>query len=388
MAKRDIAIVGYGETKVELRGGRSSYDLAGEVFEQILDATGIAKGEIDGICVSETMSETSNPFWPVYMAEMLGLTPSWTQVNGLGGASTIAGISRAASAIRDGQCNTVLVLASDAQSSYPATEQGAQRWEFQYPTGLRGPVGVFGLLSQRYRLQYGLKDEALAKLAVTQRNHALMNPNACTKLKTPITEQDYLKSKYVSEPLRMLDSVMVCDGANGVLVTSSDNAARLGLKKAVYPTGYGEMTNFNGDKALSDITETGFSVAGPKALKQAGLTPKDIQLFAPYDDFLIAILIQLEQIGFCGRGEGSDFILKTDMSHTGTLPLNTSGGQISAGQPGLAGGGLNLVEAVRQLFGEAGERQVAKLENAMVTGIGVIPYARNWGVSNVMILEN
>jgi acetyl-CoA acetyltransferase len=125
----------------------------------------------------------------------------------------------------------------------------------------------------------------------------------------------------------MLDSVMVCDGANGVLVTSTENAARLGLKKAVYPTGYGEITNFNGDKALSDITETGFSVAGPSALKQAGLTPKDIQLFAPYDDFLIAILIQLEQIGFCGRGEGSDFILKTDMTHTGKLPLNTSGGQ-------------------------------------------------------------
>src|SRR6267378_488479 len=368
MARRDIAIVGYGETKVELRSGRSSYDLAGEVFEQILNSTGIAKSEIDGICVSETMSETSNPFWPVYMAEMLGLAP--------------------ASAIRDGQCNTVLVLASDAQSSYPPTEQGAQRWEFQYPTGLRGPVGVFGLLSQRYRLQYGLKDEALAKLAVTQRNHALMNPNACAKLKMRITEQDYLNSKYVSEPLRMLDSVMVCDGANGVLVTSTENAKRLGLKKAVYPTGYGEISNFNGDKATSDITETGFSVAGPKALKQAGLTPKDIKLFTPYDDFLIAILIQLEQIGFCGRGEGSDFILKTDMSYKGTLPLNTSGGQISAGQPGLAGGGLNLVEAVRQLFGEAGERQVSDVKNAMVTGIGVIPYARNWGVSNVMILEN
>src|SRR5260221_14316245 len=116
MARRDIAIVGYGETKVELRSGRSSYDLAGEVFEQILSSTGITKSEIDGICVSETMSETSNPFWPVYMAEMLGLAPAWTQVNGLGGASPIAGISPAASGIRDRQCTTVLVVASHAQS--------------------------------------------------------------------------------------------------------------------------------------------------------------------------------------------------------------------------------------------------------------------------------
>jgi acetyl-CoA acetyltransferase len=387
MAKRDIAIVGYGETKIELRSGRSSYDLAGEVFEQILVSTGVPKSEIDGLCVSETMSETSNPFWSVFVAEMLGLVPAWTQVNGLGGASTVAGIARAASAIRDGLCNTVLVLASDAQSSSPPTEQGAHRWEFQYPTGLRGAAGMVGLLSQRYRLQYGLKDEALAKLAVTQRDHALMNPNACVKLKTPITEQDYLNSKYVSESLRVLDSIMVCDGANGVLVTSAENAKRLGLKKAVHPTGYGEITNFNGDKAQSDITETGFSIAGPKALKQAGLTPKDIQLFLPYGGYLISILIQLEQIGFCGRGEGSDFVLNTDMSYKGKLPLNTSGGLLSAGQPGLAAGGLNVVEAVRQLFGEAGARQVKDVKNAMVAGIGANSYARNWGVSNVMILE-
>lgn len=385
--KKDIAIVGYGETPIVLRGGRSSYDLAAEVLEQILNQTGIDKSEIDGIAVSETMSETSNPFWAVFLAEHLGLSTAWTQINGLGGASTIAGIARAASAIRDGLCRTVLVVASDAQSSYPATEQGGQRWEFQYPVGLRGPTGVFGLLTQRYHHQHGLKDEALAKLAVTQRNHALLNPNATVKLKTPLTEADYLKSKYVSEPLRVLDSVMVCDGANGVLVTSAENAKRLGLKKAVYPVGYSEVSNHKVADQLADITETGFTVAGPKALAQAGLTTVDIRMLQPYDDFLIAILLQLEQIGFCGRGEGSDFILKTDFSYKGQLPLNTGGGQISAGQAGLAGGGLNLVEAVRQMFGEAGERQVSDPRNAMVTGIGVIPYAKNWSVSNVLILE-
>ena len=117
------------------------------------------------------------------------------------------------------------------------------------------------------------------------------------------------------------------------------------------------------------------------------MTPADFKLFCPYDDFLIAIMLQLEQIGFCGRGEGSDFVLATDMSHTGTLPLNTGGGQISAGQPGLAGGGHNLVEAVRQLFGDAGQRQIPDVANALVTGIGSIPYGRNWGVSNALVLE-
>ncbi|MEH6545732.1 MAG: thiolase family protein [Sneathiella sp.] len=387
MSKRDIAIVGYGETPVTLRGGRSSYDLAGDVFAQIIETTGIDKNIIDGICVSETMSETRNPFWAVYVAELLGLSPDWTQVNGLGGASMIGGVVRAASAIRDGLCETVLVISSDSQSSYPPAEQGAYRHEFQYPHGIRGPVGVFGLLQRRYDLQYGLKEEALARLAVTQRDHALMNPNGVSKLQKPITEEDYLNSKRVSTPLRMLDSVMVCDGANGVLVTSDENAERLGLNKRVYLSGYAEKTNFNNDQPLADITETGFSVVGPKVLKNAGLNTSQIDLFAPYDDFLIALILQMEQIGFCGRGEGSDYVLSTDMTHKGTLPLNTSGGQISAGQPGLAGGGLNFVEAVRQLFGEAGERQVANLNNALCTGIGCIPYGRNWGVSNALILE-
>ena len=370
MSKRkDIAVIGYGETKVTLKGGRSSYDLAGEVLEQILNQTGIDKDKIDGLSIAETMSETQNPFWGVYMSEMLGLSPSWMQLNGLGGTSGIGGIARAAAAIRDGLCETVFVLASDAQSSGSNPEQGAQRGEFQYPIGLRGPVGAFGLITQRYKYQYGLDDRALAKLAVTQRNHALMNPNAVDKLQKPLTEADYLNSKYVSEPLRMLDSVMVCDGANGVLVTSTENS------------------NFKVAEPLADITVSGFSVAGPRALKQAEMTAKDIRMIMPYDDFLIALIITLEDIGFCPKGKGCEFVMNTDLSHLGTLPLNTSGGQISAGQPGLAGGGLNLVEGVRQMFGEAGARQVSDPRNCMVTGIGVIPYGRNWGVSGVLVME-
>jgi len=111
-------------------------------------------------------------------------------------------------------------------------------------------------------------------------------------------------------------------------------------------------------------------------------------MFHPYDDFLIAEMLQLEQIGFCRPGEGSDFLLDRDISYRGGIPINTGGGQISAGQPGLAGGGLNLVEGVRQMFGEAGQRQVKKTDNAMVTGIGVIPYGRNWGSSSVLIIES
>jgi len=179
---------------------------------------------------------------------------------------------------------------------------------------------------------------------------------------------------------------MVCDGASGLLVTSRKAAETRGLSKLVVPIGYGERTNFRAAENIVDVTESGHSVAGRRAFAAAGLTPRDIASFHPYDDFIIAIMMQLEMLGFCPHGQGCGFVRDTDFAHTGDLPLNTGGGQISAGQCGLAGGGTNLIEAVRQLFGEAGARQVKNTANALVTGIGGIPYARNWSSSTVVIL--
>jgi len=384
---RNICIAAYAETKIVMASGRSSYDMAAEVLESILEKTGFEPGEIDGLAVAETMSDTANPFWAAYMADMLGLSPTWLELLGLGGVSAVGGVARAVAAIEAGFCTTVLVLSTDAQSSKNQSEQGGQRPEFQYPTGLRGPVGAFGLLTQRYRHLHDLDDRALGKLAVTQREHGLLNPNACAKLRKPLTIEDYVKSKYVSDPLRMLDSVMVCDGANGVLVTTKEKAREKGLDKMVFPTAYAEITNYKAFEPDAEITEGGFSVVGPKALSKAGIKPADVAMFHPYDDFLVAILLQLEQIGFCKVGEGSRFILENNFSYRGNLPLNTGGGQISAGQPGLAGGGVNLTEAVRQMFGEATDRQVKNIGNAVVTGIGTIPIGRNWSSSGVLVLE-
>jgi acetyl-CoA acetyltransferase len=123
-----------------------------------------------------------------------------------------------------------------------------------------------------------------------------------------------------------------------------------------------------------------------KAFKQAGISAKDVRSFQPYDDFIIAMMLQMEMLGFCKKGQGCDFINEHDFNYNGDLPLNTGGGQISAGQIGLAGGGTNLIEAVRQLFGEAGKRQIKDTTNTVVTGIGGIPYNRNWNSSVVMVL--
>ncbi|MDB5856206.1 MAG: thiolase [Herminiimonas sp.] len=387
MKKRDIVIAGYSETKIDFKSGRSAYDLAGEALSQLLERTKISKDEIDGLSVTTALSEASNPFFAVYMTDALGITPSWLNYGGIGGCSATGGVARAMSAIRDGMCETVVVISADAPSTDWRSNYGAYRSEFQDPPGVQGPPATFGLLMSRYVHQYGLNPEALGKIAITQRAHALHNDNAYQKLKKPLTMEDYMKSRMIADPLRILDSVMFCDGANAFLVTTEKNAERLGLDKVVYPVAYGEVTNFNGNDSTPDITESGFTKIGPAVLEKAGMRPKDIRMFQPYDDFTIAVMMKFEAFGFCEKGKGSEFTMRTDLSHTGELPLNTGGGQISAGQPGLASGGLNLAEAVRQMFKEGGSRQVADPRNALITGIGVIPYARNWGTSSAMILE-
>lgn len=387
MPQRDIAVIGQGEVKIELRSGRSTYDLAGEAMAKALANAGIDKSEIDGMAVTSCFSDSANPFYSPILSAYLGLQLDWCQTTDLGGAGATGSVVRAAMAIRAGLCNTVLVLSADAQSSENRSDIRGFRGELQYPVGIMGPPGYFGLLSNRYDHQYGLDPKALAKLAITQRDHAVLNPLACEKLRKPITEAEYMASMMISSPIRMLDCVMVCDGASACIVTSTERAKALGVKRMAHPIGYGERVNHLEDENCPDITRVGHEAAGAKALKAAGMTPKDIKQFHPYDDFIIAIMLQLEAIGFCERGKGCAFIHETDFHWNGDLPLNTGGGQISAGQAGLAGGAHNLTEALRQLFGEAEGRQVKDNSNAMVTGIGWIPYGRNWGSSTVLVLE-
>lgn len=387
MAGLDVVIAGYAETKVVLKSGRSAYDFGGEVFAALLDRTGVPKHAIDGLSVTTAISEAPNPFFAVNMTEALGVTPTWLAAGAIGGCSALGGVARAAAAIREGMCTTAVVISADAPSTQFRASYGAYRGEFQDPPGVQSPPATFGLLMSRYDHQFGLAPEALGTIAITQRNHALANPNALEKFKTPLTMDEYLDSRMIADPLRILDCVMFCDGANAFLVTTADNARAHGIATMVRPAAYAEVTNHRGDEACPDITESGFSRIAPELYRKAELTPRDVRMFQPYDDFTIAVLMQFEAFGFCARGAGSRYVLETDLSIGGALPLNTGGGQISMGQPGLAGGGVNLAEAVRQMFGEAEGHQVDDPRNALVTGIGVIPYGRNWSTSVAMLLE-
>jgi len=386
MSLQDAAIVGYAETKIVEKSDRDVWELGAEILETLLDRTGFEKGEIDGLLLSSSMTGASNAFWSQTTADQLGLELDFCQTVDIGGCSPLGALARASAAIDAGLCTTALLLYADTQAVENNFRMRAFHSEWTVPYGPLGAPAAFGLLSKRYEHQFGLDYAALGKLAVTQRQHALLNDNACEKLRKPITIEDYLNSRMIADPIRLLDSVMICDGASGLLVTGRRRAEQKGITKIVVPIGYGERTNFRWDESIVDVTETGHSVAGKRAFAAAGLSPRDICSFHPYDDFIIAIMMQLEMLGFCKHGQGCDFVKENDFAYTGNLPLNTGGGQISAGQAGLAGGGTNLIEGVRQLFREGGARQVKNTKNALVTGIGGIPYARNWATSAVMIL--
>jgi len=386
MALRDTAIIGYAETKIVEKSDRDVWELGAEILERLLDKTGFDKGEIDALVLSGAMTGAGNPFWSQTTADQLGLEVDFCQTVDIGGCSPLGAIARAAVAIDAGLCSTAFCLFADTQASENNQRMRSFHTEWATPFGYIGPPAAFGLLSRRYEHQFGLDYRALGKLAVAQRGHAVLNDNAVEKLRKPITVDDYLNSRMIADPIRLLDSVMVCDGASGVLVASRKAAEKRGLSKLAVPIGYGERTNYRAGEAIVDVTESGHYVAGQRAFAASGLKPTDIASFHPYDDFIIAIMMQLEMLGFCKRGQGCSFVNEHDFTHAGDLPLNTGGGQISAGQCGLAGGGTNVVEAVRQLFGEGGARQVKNTRNALVTGIGGNPYGRNWASSTVMIL--
>ena len=386
MALRDNAIVAYAETKVMKKSDRDVWVLAGEILEALLDKTGFEKSEIDALVMSGlTGTGGASMFWAQSTCDMLGLEVGFCEQVHTGGCSAVGAVARAAAAIDAGMCEVALCLFADTHvREHNGRNDRNYRRDWTDPYGVLGPPGAFGLLQRSYDAKYGVDLQALGKLAVTQRNHAILNENACEELRVPITIDDYINSRMIADPIRLLDCVMLADGAAGLIVTSKKRAKEKGLNKCVIPIGYAERTNFLGGDGLVDVTRSGHEIAGKRALAQAGWNIKDVRSFHPYDDFLIALVIQFEAFGFCKPGEGMKFVLDTDLSHTGTLPMNTGGGQISAGQ--AASSSHNLIEAVRQLMGEGGKRQVKDTTNALVTGIGWINYGRNWGSSAAMAL--
>ena len=302
--------------------------------------------------------------------------------------SGVLGVVRAAHAIQAGYVDLVVCVAGGTQ--LPRHEHDSLRPTMDYSRrnyvdiyGYGGATSLFGLIQRLHMERYGTTLEQLAKVAVTFRKHALMNPNAL--MKKELTVEDYVNSRLISDPIRLFDCVMRCSGALAFVVTSEKTAQRLN-KKPVYLGPAAESIAYQVGESLPDKLTTGFKPVGEKIFRQ--VDRDSIQFMELYDDYPIAILMTLEDLGFCEKGKGGEFVEKTDILVGGDLPINTGGGQLSCGQPGLAGGHLLVAEAVRQLRGEAGERQIANPKRCLVSGIGWLTYCRNVGVTAACVLDN
>ena len=351
---------------------RGAHWFLGRALAGLLAAANIPKARIDGLAVA---SFTLAPDTAVGLTQHLGLTLRWLDDVRMGGASGIASIRRAARAVQSGDAEIVACIAGDTNHTDSFRRNAASFSQFSqdtvYPYGSGGPNGSFALLTAYYMRAHGAKPEDFGKLCVAQRNNALKNPLAL--FKKPLTLDEYLNARLVADPLRLFDCVMPCAGAEGFLVTQRTTAESLGLP-FVRLLGAIERHNGFADDPIQD--RGGWALDRDALYAQAGVGPQDMDFIETYDDYPVINVLQFEGLGFCGQGEGAAFICANTFEVAGTFPFNTSGGQLSVGQAGAAGGHLGIVEAIRQLTGQTLGARVPNARHGLVSGFGMINYDR------------
>ncbi|MGH9229071.1 MAG: acetyl-CoA acetyltransferase [Acidimicrobiales bacterium] len=348
-------------------------DLHGRALEaamirEALDDAGLTLADVDGVCHTQSS---------VGLAEYLGIHPRFTESTHTGGSSFEVHAEHAAAAIAAGLCDVVV-------SVYAATPRSDRRRgrdtfrrpnlgpnpmaEWELPYGLRMPMGPYALAASRHMAAYGTTSEQLAEVAVSTRAWASRNPRA--RYRDPITVDDVLASPMQTTPLHLLDCCLVTDGAGAFVMTSAERARQL-RRPPVYVLGAGTCHDHAMISQMPDLTTTPGVVSGANAFRMAGVKPGDVDVLMSYDSFTITALLHLEDLGLCAKGEGGAFVEGGRTAPGGSLPMNTNGGGLSYTHPGMYGMFL-IVEAVRQLRGECGDRQVAGAEIAVAHGSGMV----------------
>jgi len=347
--------------------------LEARMIREALDDAGLAVADVDGICTNNAVGWAAS----LELAERLGISPRWTDSTQAGGSSFEIHVQHAAAAIALGLCEVVVVAyAATPRSDHKAGRGGwrsraaaggaTPSGEWEVPHGLRMPMGAYALAASRHMHLYGTSSEQLAQIAVQTREWATGNPRA--RLQQPVTMDDVLASPVAASPLHTLDCCLVTDGAGAVVLTSTARARHL-RRPPVAVLGAGTCHTHALISQMPDLTETGGVTSGRDAFAVAGLGPEDVDVVELYDSFTITVLLALEDLGFCPKGEGGPFVADGPLRPGGALPANTNGGGLAYTHPGQYGIFL-LVEAVRQLRGEAGDRQVPGAEVALAHGSG------------------
>jgi acetyl-CoA acetyltransferase len=344
----------------------------GRALHDLTRAAGLTPAQIDGLVLS---SFTLGPDTSVGVTQHLGLSPRWLDHVPLGGASGVAGLRRAARAVQCGDAQFVACVAADTNhvDSFRKTLSTFSRFaqDAVYPYGSGGANASFALITKNYMNMYGAKREDFGKICIAQRQNALAIPFAM--MKKPLTLDEYMSARPISDPLHLFDCVMPCAGAEALLVCRASDAKALGLKTVRLLATIERHNAFPDDPVQY---RGGWAMDIGELWQMAGVTPDKIDIVQTYDDYPVIVMMQFEDLGFCKKGEGPDFVRSHTFTTEGTFPHNTSGGQLSTGQAGAAGGYLGLTEAMRQLIDQPIGHRVPTADLAIVSGFGMINYDR------------
>lgn len=371
MADRTPVIVGIGLSDYPKAPHLSEREHHGLALQRALADSGVKKSDLDGFMTSTMQAERE---WGI--AEYLGIDHKVFGGVGIGGAVFEFLVQQASAQIRDGQADTVAITyGSDMYTRSGRSlgtsglyNQAAQITDTSQFEALYGStiVANYAMAARRHMHEFGTTSAQLAEIAVAMRYHAGFNANAMYR--DPLTIDDVLNSRMVADPLHKLDCCVVSDGGGAIIMTTAERARDL-KSKPVYVLGaQSGMTHWSINQ-MPDFTTTAAANIGPRVFAEAGVTPADIDNVQLYDSFTITVLMLLEGLGFCGRGEGGPFVEGGTLRFDNKLPCNTDGGGLSACHPGMRGMFL-LIEAVRQLRGEAGGTQVQDARLALACGSG------------------
>ncbi len=386
MTAVEAVISGVGDTPYHDLPELSAVGICVEAASNAVADAGLEMKDIDGLVLAPPFH--ASPRFHILVAEALGIyVKTLTDTTSMGGAAYGAVMQLSKWAVESGLCKNVVMVGGEKlrtghmSGAAMMASVGAHNLDYEYPYGATIPC-YYGLLAQRYMYEYGLADDALAPIAVTTRHHASLNPAATYR--DPITIDDVMSSPMISTPLHRLDCALVNDGGTAWVVsrrgTSGDPSREvrfLGLGQAQSYYHMGHLAR--GDGHGHDLVHTVVDVAGKRAFEQAGITPQDLDVAMIYDSFTVTVAVQIEDLGITGRGNACDFVREGNMDLGGKLPLNTHGGLLSCAHPGASGGMGHFVEAVRQLRGETGARQVENCETALVTSASAV--ASNFSVA-------
>ena len=372
------AVAGYGETEYHKDDQREPLEYIADAIETALDDAGLAHEDVDGLAISSHELHSENE---ITLGNHLGISGRWF-LGGVGGnAGSVVGLLRGSTAIATGQADVVVVAAGDASTPESNMEMinefNADIYKYMRPYGFGGANGLFALLQRRHMHEYGTTREQLGEIAITQREHAHRNPNAIFG-DDRLTMDEYLNARPIVKPLHLFDCVLPCAGGGAVVLTSREHVQTLDTDP-VYLRAGDEYHNPDPLSPFSTRTPFYFHDIFGK-----DLTHEEIDAVQLYDNYPIWVAMQMEDLGFCEIGNAGKYVEETDLSITGDLPLNTGGGQLSMGQANAGGGILHSIEAIRQLRGEGGDRQVSGCETVLTTGFGMVSYGGGLSSASVV----